>query len=381
MPLRQSQFTIVQDDLTKAADVDGGGDGREVPRNMNYTAENFLTKDTGFTLAGDSTSDKSHSIFNYKKKKGTSYFIRANGTKLQIYNFFDRSWSDIVGSPTFTQDAEFGYVVYKDLLYLGNAVESMYTFDGITFTEFASAPKGNIFEVFEDRVFVTGVILQPNTAYYSNVSIGTAFAVADVLNPLGTDNITNLKNYYGTLLIFKRESIWKVTFEYRQDVSLFVPKLESQSGTYGACSRKAVAWVENDIWFFTGREVRSIGITDNITGALGINKSVISEPIKETLNLIDNDNVNKIVVFYDSRRFYLGVPITEDTIDTLFVCHTLYKNSWTKYVDRDKANVNDFVSIDDIIYSSSSTPPYGVIKWTVETEDTEDINNALTTES
>jgi hypothetical protein len=37
--------------------------------------------------------------------------------------------------------------------------------------------------------------------------------------------------------------------------------------------------------------------------------------------------------------------------------------------------------IDEVIYSSTGLTPYGIIKWTVETEDAEDINNALTTES
>ena len=181
--------------------------------------------------------------------------------------------------------------------------------------------------------------------------------------------------------MFKKDSIWKLTFVYDQVATAFVPKIDSQSGTYGACSRKAVEWVENDLWFFTGTEVRAIGITDNITGALGINKTVISENIKETLKLIDFDNWSKVVTFYNNRRFYLGIPLDGDEVDTLFVCHTLYKNSWTKYTDRDKANVNGFMIIDEIIYSSTSQVPYGIIKWTVEDDDADDINNSLSTES
>lgn len=380
MPVKQEKFAIVQDDLQKIIDVDGGGDGRSVPVNMNFIDEGYLTKDTGFTLFGASTGEKTHSLFHYKKKDGTSYIIRAKGTKLQLYNTFDREWSDITGSPTFTENAQFGYIVYENLLYIGNAVESMYTWNGITFTEYASAPKGNIFEVFEDRVFVTGVILEPLSVYYSNVAVGTAFTATDVVKPLGTDSVTNLKNFYGSLMMFKRDSIWKLTFVYDQVATLFVPKLDQQSGNYGACSRTAVAWVENDLWFFTGREVRSIGYQDNNTGVFGINRSVISESIKETLKLIDTDNYSKCLVAYNNRRFYLGVPITDDENDTTFVCHLLYNRAWTKYTDRDKARINSFMVVDDVIYTSSSSSPYGVIDWQVDTEDTEDINNTLTTE-
>lgn len=68
MPLKQSQFSIINENLIKAVDVDGGGDGRDVPINMNWTDSGYLTKDTGFVLAGDSTSDISHSLFFIKRK-------------------------------------------------------------------------------------------------------------------------------------------------------------------------------------------------------------------------------------------------------------------------------------------------------------------------
>lgn len=376
----KKEFVKTFDDLQAVIDVDDSA-GRSVPINMNFTEEGFLTKDTGFVPCGQSEDVLCHSLFNYKKKGGTSYQIRSKGTKLQTYNAVDRLWTDIPGSPTFTEGAEFGFVVYDDLLYLGNAVESMYTWDGTTFTAYASAPKGNIFEVFEDRVFVAGVTAQPLTVYYSNVGNGTTFGGSDLVQPLGADSVVNLKNYYGSLLIFKQESIVKLTFIYDSVVSLYVPKLEVQSGTYGACSRKAVAWVENEIWFFTGSEVRAIGFSNTVSGIFGINKSVISEPIKETLKTLAIANLSKVVCFYNNRRFYLGVPLVASTVDTIFVCHTLYANSWTKYSSRDKAKVNDFMAIDKTIYSSASSVPYGIIKWTVETADTEELINILITES
>lgn len=382
-PPSKQEFTQRVDNLQEAIDVDAS-DGRSVPINMNFVDEGYLTKDTGFTLFGITEADKCHSLYHFKKKNGTSYVIRGKGTALQLYNFFDRTWSNIVGSPTFTENAEFGFIVYNDDLYLGNAVESHYKWTGTAFTEYASAPKGNIYEVFEDRLFISGVTAEPLSVYYSKVSDPTDFTVSStaggVVKPLGTDKVTNLKNYYGVLMIFKLDSIWKLTFQYDSIVNLFVPKLESQSGTYGACSRKSVAWVENDLWFFTGEEVRAIGFSDIQTGVFGVNKTVISEPIKETLKLISQDNWGNVITFYNKRRFYLGIPLNEATVDTLFVCHTLYKNSWTKYVDRDKANVNDFMIIDDEIYTNTSNPPYGTLKWNVEAEDSEELINSLSTE-
>jgi len=444
MPPVKRQFNIKADNLQEWIDVDAP-DGRQVPVNMNFIDESFLTKDTGFELVGNSSDTKTHSLFNYKKKSGISYLIRGKETKLQSYNhqyeytvgnivtgsvviatghsFADddevqfitygngalaggiesgstyfvvnvesgsafqisdvsagstiaftssgtapqyvkntvENWEDL--SPTFTEGEEFGYYVYDDVLHACNAEEDYFTWDGTTFTTYGSAPKGNILEIFEDRMFVAGVKENPQTVYYSNVGSGTSFTVTDVVQPLGTDNVTGLKNYYGFLLIFKEESIWKLSFVYDQLLTLFVPKLDQQSGNYGACSRKAIAWVENDVWFFTGREVRAIGFVDQQQGVLGVNRSVISEPIKETLNLIDINNWGKITAFYLNRGFYLAIPLDNTENDTIFVCHTLYKNSWTKYNNRYKSNVNDFINIEEDIYTNGSQVPYGTFKW------------------
>ena len=376
-PPNNKNFTKVFDDLEKQVDVDDSVQ-RSVPTNMNFIDEGFLTKDTGFVPFGNSEEKLCHSPYNYKKKDGTNYIILGKGTKLQVYSDLDKQWSDIGNSPTFTENAEFGYSVYDDDLYLGNAVESLYKWDGITFTEYATAPKGNVLEVFDDKMFITGVIAEPLTLYYSATTDPTDWTdTAKVIKPLGTDVVKTVKNYYGFLMVFKRESIWKISFVYDQVSTSFIPKFEQQSGNYGAASRKSVVWVENDLWFYTGDELRSIGYTDQLTGVFGINKSVLSNQIKETLKTISVDNYEKIVMAYNNRRFYLGVPLNTTTVDVVFVSHLLYNKVWTKYSGRTKCKVNDFIFIDNVPYTTNAVFPYGLIKWEVTTADTEDINNNL----
>lgn len=330
-----------------------------------------LSADTTYYVISSTTNTFKLSLTS----GGSAIDITDTGTGDQFWRDVTAVWDDL--SPTFTEGAEFGFRFYDDELFLCNAVDNYQKWDGTTFTEYASAPKGNILEIFEDRMFVAGVLAEPLTTYYSNVGAAETFTVTDIVKPLGTDKITNLNNYYGTLLIFKRDSIWKLTFVYDQIATLYVPKLDQQSGTYGAASRKAVSWVENDLWFSTGVEVRAIGFIDNISGDLGVNKTVISENIKETLKLVDVDNYDKIITFYDNRRFYLGIPIDTTTVNTVFVCHTLYKNSWTKYSDREKSKVNDFMVIDSEVYTTKSSTDYGVIKWNTSYND---ISTAISSE-
>jgi hypothetical protein len=310
---------------------------------------------------------------------GTTYYVIAAGLTADAFEVSTSLAGPAVntsgtqsGTHTITRlytvDAEFGFQVYDNVLYGCNAVENYFKWTGTVFTEYDTAPKGNVLEIFEDRMFVTGVTAEPLSVYYSKVATPTDFTVSStaggVLKPIGTDTVSALENYYGQLLIFKKDTIWKMTFVYDSTVTLYVPKIELQSGTYGACGRKAVCWVENDIWFFTGREVRSLGYKDQQVGVLGVNTSVISEPIKETLYTIDKSNLPNVVAFYNDRRFYLAVTLSAGTNNTIFVCHTLYKNTWTKYSDRIKANVNCFMVIDNIVYSAKSSASYGVLKWT-----------------
>lgn len=370
MPLKKKKFSIVQDNMVEAIDIDDSR-GRSVPVNMNFIENGYLTKDTGFTLSGATETTEIHSIYNFKKKSGTSYFIRAKGTKIQKFNTTTLLWEDT--SKTITAGAKFGYVTDSagDIMYASNTVDTAWSYDGTTFTDIAAIPKGNILEIFEDKLYVAGVAAEPRTIYYSNSGAFGTFTGTDVIKPLGVDAITQLKNYYGYLIVFKEKSIWRISRV--QDVGgTYYNKQEIQSNSYGACGRQAVVWLENDLWFFTGTEVRAFGFKDQQTGVMGINTSVISEPIKETLLSVPTGNYAYVNCFYFNRRFYLNVSLSSSTPtvnDTMFVCHTLYSNAWTKYTSRDKAKTSEMIEVDGTIYSIKNVTPFSVIKWSTSALD------------
>lgn len=263
-----------------------------------------------------------------------------------------------------TEGAEFGFTEYDDVLYGGNAVDDSFLFDGAEIIKDATVPKGNVLEVFEDRLFITGNKENPLSYYYSNVAEPLTFATDSVLKPLGTDPAITMKNYYGSLLLFKEKSIWKMTFVYNQVVALYLPQIVNQSRNYGACSPNAVVWVENDIWFFTGRELRALGFTDNQAGVFGVNESVISEQIKQTISTgLKVSNYRKVRCYYQDRRFYLCLPLNSDDLNVTFVNHLLYGRVWTKYLSRQKAHIQGLIEVDGVIQTVSATAPYRYIEW------------------
>ena len=106
-------------------------------------------------------------------------------------------------------DARFGWLVYDDELYGGNAVDPFFKWDGEDFTEYPDVPRGNNFEVFEDRFCISGVIDNPGSVYPSDPGEPESHSDDAVITPLGTDTVTGMVAYFDSLLIFKQESIPK----------------------------------------------------------------------------------------------------------------------------------------------------------------------------
>lgn len=254
---------------------------------------------------------------------------------------------------TFTAGGLFGSVEYNNDLYFGNAIDSYAKFDGTLVTQYGTLPKGNIYDVFEDRVFVSGVTAEPLNIYYSDTAVPTTFSATSILKLLGSDKVTGIVNYYGSLICLKKNTVWKMTFVYDQVAAAFLPKIELVNRNYGCVGFRAYGWVENDIWFFTGTEVRAIGFKDQQTGILGLDPSVISNDIKETLKVLTASVLEKSVLFYFDRKVFLAVPVGTE-VDTIFISHLLYKRAWCKLKSRKKSYVRSIDSRDGVVYFASS---------------------------
>ena len=237
---------------------------------------------------------------------------------------------------------------------MGNAYNDFARYDGTTVTPYALLPKGNILTVFEDKLFIAGNVDNPSTIFYSNINDPLTFPTINIIKLQGTDKITGTVKYYDSLIVLKENSVWKVTFVMIG--TTWTPKIEALSENYGCISPKAYCWVENDIWFFTGKEVRRIGyLSGGGTGILGFDPTTMSIQIKETLKRCNTSYVNESVAYYYDKKFYLSVPYSTATSNNLtFVCHLLYDKTWTKIKSRKKANINCMVIWNNGLYQASS---------------------------
>lgn len=264
----------------------------------------------------------------------------------------------------FDANAKMGFKEYNNVLYFGNGVDPFATFDGTKILFYKDLPRGNVYEVFKDAIHIAGVIREPLSAYYSATGNPTSFPGANVYQPIGTDRINGLVTYYDALIVLKKNSIWKITKVYDPIAVSYLLQLDLINGNYGCCSINAYCWVENDVWFFTGSEVRALGYKDQQFGVLGVNDAVLSNTIKETLKLLNQSYLQNVICFYSNRRFYMSVPMgTSSFNNQIFVCHLLYSKIWTKYKSRIKSSVSDFVVVDGIIYSASGDVAGKMYRW------------------
>ena len=359
------------DNLLTLLDIDEGvEEKKEVPVNCIFVGANEITKDTGIENFGNVGTGIIQSLYSFVKKNGTKYFIRNLGTVLQKYNPTTGNFEDV--KTELADGKRFGYEVYEDWLYMGNGVNNYMRYNGVDApTEYPTAPKGNILTMFEDRMHIAGNPTEPLTIYYSAIGDPTSFPTANVIKPPGTDRITGLVKYYNTLIVLKEKSVWRI--EYVWDGTNWIPKLQVVSENYGSISPKAYCWVENDIWFFTGKEVRRIAWLigrGEAKGILGFDPTSLSNQIKEALKLLNEAKISESAVFYHDKKFYLAVPFRASTFnDTIFVCHILYENRWTKFNKRKKARANCFVLHDGNVYSAASDIEGRVYKWTANYDD------------
>lgn len=355
--------------LSVIADEEGSNDENknEIPVNMTWQGKNELIKDTGIENFANTGTGIIKSLYNFIRQDNTSYFIRNLGTVLQKYNTVSGNFEDFkIG---LTANKMFGYTVYDNYLYFGNGVESYARYDGTTVTEYPLLPKGNILTIFEDRVFITGDPTNPFTIYYSNTSDPIVFPSANIIKVPGTDKVTGLVKYYDSLIVFKEKSVWKITYIWNG--TAWIPSIQTLSENYGCISPKAYCWVENDIWFFTGQEVRRIGyLKGEGAGTLGFDPSTLSEQIKETLKACNQSYLSDSVVFYNEKKFYLSVPYGTSVYNNLtFVCHQLYNKIWTKLKDRKKANINCLAMYNNNLYQASSEVEGRIYKWNASYND------------
>ena len=177
-------------------------------------------------------------------------------------------------------------------------------------------------EVYNNQMFMAGFSTMPSTFWWSEIGepegVQPDFSV-EVRSNDG-DRITGMKQYFGSLVISKRNSIHLLS---GTDPTNFT--LQELSDQYGCLSHRAmVAW-NNTLWFLD---------TKGIMEYNGANIRCVStkvEPIFNSMNIdaaLDNACGIHVKQF---NEVWFSIPANGSTINNMIVVYDYVADSWTHY--------------------------------------------------
>lgn len=189
-------------------------------------------------------------------------------------------------------------------------------------------------ETLSGRVFVAGETAKPDRLYFSdlvdssgnitwtNIELGDGSDDSGFIdvNPSDGDNITGLKRYASTLLIFKKNYMYRLQGTGLS--STVDPDPIINIGTY---SQESIVEGKGGIYFHHPKGF--------FVYAGGFPKE-ISKPIQDWVDAIDVDNYEDIVGWADRDHIYWSVgDVTVDGISftNIVLCYTISSDIWFAY--------------------------------------------------
>lgn len=210
---------------------------------------------------------------------------------------------------------------------------------------------------------------RPTRFRWSNVGTTETWTDDDFndIAELGGDEIIGMKELYGNLYIFLKNSIYKVTLVGGDDVFSFDKVLDG----LGAVAKNSIQVVrvssnQSAIIFFD--EHKKVYL---FTGLVAIN---IGELIQPTLDSLNATRLEYAVSAYDTESYYLSVSNGSNTTNNLLLEYQVEIGEWTKHTDIN-ANAMARVDLDNLIKTYFGNYD-SVIYWLADPDKKSDIDGA-----
>lgn len=302
--------------------------------NMRFDEGGVLRKRGGIKTIGDTlTAAKGLGVLS---TESVNYPVTIDGTGLKYFN--GSSWQSATGA-TFTTGKDTTFTQVRDVLYVWNGTDGGTEWDGTGtgVSRPGTMPKAKFAIFYRDYHIAAGVEGQPNRIFISDVDDGSAFTVASAPPTLnnstevpgatvfsGTaanfvdirkndgDEITGLAIFKDILIIFKRSSIFQLTFDENGD-----PIITPITNATGCVSHKSIDSVENDVYFLSPDGLRVLGNEANYFDAIRTNViSIKVDPTIDTINRLYQTKVNSI---YFKNQFIMAYPTSGSEITNCLV--------------------------------------------------------------
>lgn len=274
--------------------------------------------------------------FHKNNADGTvrSYLLASTNDTLYYWNGL--TWSAI--KPGLT-NGYFEYINYQkdmtDLIIMTNGDESVFKWDGSTVTSLGgSPPQFTSITLHYERLWGTGIKLNPNQVAYS-----AALNPEDWTESVNTGGIIELPTWDGgkciavtsifdNIVIFKTRNIFKIYGTYPGEYAN-----KAVFTSTGAIAKRSIVNAITVAFFLA---------SDGIYAYNGSQTQLISAPIKDIIESMNDDYADKACGIFYNNKYILAIPTGSSTVNNTIIEYDTIKKSFNI---KKGINVNDFVEI------------------------------------
>lgn len=297
--------------------------------NVNFNTIGSITSREGITSIGTGLPSSILGLYEFRDGgSGTNnQLIAVSGTA--AYYLSGSTWTSKRTSLTASSPARF--TTFLDYVWMVNGTEATAIWSGaagdsfVTTGNAADAPTGQYIETFRNRVWITGNTSRPDRLYYSSIPSTDATPVVSWttaddwvdISPNDGDNITGIKRSSNTLLVFKRNHIYKVF-----SIDSIAPDPKAYVGTY---SNESIVSCMDSVYFHHPSGIYRLN--DN-----GLSK--ISDPVKDFLDNMAISYYDDVCGWTDNKCIYFCIgDVTTNgvTYSHVVLVYNIATQAWTVY--------------------------------------------------
>lgn len=145
------------------------------------------------------------------------------------------------------------------------------------------------------------------------------------ISPNDGDEITGLVDAFDAVIIFKRRSVWQLTFSVGTQGIVF-PNVSLLTRSVGCIAPKSIRQVENDVLFLSDKGVYSLGRQATYTSELRTNE--LSARIRPALESMNRDYIATCAATYFDNKYRLAYPSAGSAINDREIWFDRERGAW-----------------------------------------------------
>jgi hypothetical protein len=298
-----------------------------------------LTTRKGRQPYGTSGGALTRLLTNY----GNTHLLRAVGTKLQYHNGTD--WTGITGTFTNTDWDSTNFDVSGAVLLITNGTDNVKKWNGSALSDLsASAPKGKYIASDNRRVYIAVGDVINYCAFQDATDWTTAENSGSVqFYTANGGDVTALYSFDGQIWAFKKDSFCLI---FHTGDARVTHRLVEVSNDIGCVSHKTVQEVGARLFWLGQNEVYMGG---------GGNAIPVGDEIRNWLDDINTDHIDKCFAGTDGLRYYLGLVTGSNTEPNILLSFDPRRDRRRWDIQSEISDLRYSATLNNVLYNGGSS--------------------------